>query len=198
MWDVMTEDIYNIKKIITLDEHANNIKEFEHLFEVQLPPIEGPMFSIRSNYEIGTLLVGDLVLNLEIEQVLEFHPFPEWVVQLRSQKEGKAKAYLIVPNISNKVVKKISRKPIDVKINLLETELNDISIDELIAFEYDVGINVKVPAFIPHFFISSKIDKENGETPPYLQVFEPKLDALTKYLKVKTTYFHSLPYKVRI
>ncbi|GAH68289.1 unnamed protein product, partial [marine sediment metagenome] len=37
-----------------------------------------------------------------------------------------------------------------------------------------------------------------GEEPPYLQVFEPNLDVLTKNLRIKTSYFFKLPFSVYI
>ncbi len=193
----MTKDSIKVKNIITLETYLKNKDSYQHLFEVQLPPESINLFKVRYNFEMGTPLVGDLLLDLESERMLEIHPFPEWVVHLKSDKV-KSKPYLVVPNFPNSLVKKFSRKSVDEKIKLIQNEIDHIKIDDLIAFEYEIGINILVPAFIPHFFIASKINKEAGEEPPYLQVFEPNLDVLTKNLKIKTSYFFKLPFSVSI
>lgn len=95
-------------------------------------------------------------------------------------------------------MKKFSKKSVDERIKLIQNEIDNIKIDGLIAFEYEIGINILVPAFIPHFFIASKINKDAREKPPYLQVFEPNLDILTKNLRIKTSYFFKLPFSVSI
>ena len=187
-----------IKNIIRFNDFVKDPIEFTHLFEVQVPPDDINLWKIRYNFDMGTPLVGDLLLNLESERNLEIHPFPEWVVYLKSIGNKSSRPYLVVPNFPKSFIKKISRKSIDEKVNLIKNQVDNIQIDDLIAFEYEVGINILVPAFIPHFFISSHIDKDAGETPPYLQVFEPKLDTLTTNLRIKTTYFFKLPYTVRI
>ena len=84
----MSEKINNIKSIIRLKDYIENEENLTHLFEIQLAPPGLKNFRPRFNFDKGgTLLVGDLVLNIEEEQYLESHPFPEWVVQLIS-KEG--------------------------------------------------------------------------------------------------------------
>ncbi len=81
----MSEKVNNIKSIIKLSDYIKNEENFKHLFEIQLTPPNLKNFRPRFNFDKGgTLLVGDLVLNLEEEQFLESHPFPEWVVQLIS------------------------------------------------------------------------------------------------------------------
>jgi hypothetical protein len=194
----MTEKIIKIKKILTLESYVKNLELYSHLFEVQLPPKNINLWKIRLNFGMGTPLIGDLLLNLEQERILEIHPFPEWVVQIKSIDNVKSKPYLIVPNFTASFVKKLSRKSIDEKLDLIQKEIDTINIEDLIAFEYEIGINILVPAFVPHFFISSKINKEAGEFPPYLQVFEPNLDILTKNLNVKTSYYFKLPFMVAI
>jgi len=194
----MTETLVQIKNIINFDDYIKNPQEYNHLFEVQIPPDDINLWKIRYNFDMGTPLVGDLLLDLESEKNLEIHPFPEWVVFLKSKGNINSKPYLIVPNFPKSFIKKISRKSVDEKINLIKNQVEGVQIDDLIAFEYQVGINILVPAFIPHFFISSHIAKDTSETPPYLQVFEPKLDTLTKNLKIKTTYFLKLPFTVII
>ena len=96
------------------------------------------------------------------------------------------------------MVRKFRRKSIDERIELIQNEINSTQIQDLLGFEYKIGINIMVPAFIPHFFISSHIDEIKGDKPPYLQVFEPELSYLTKNLNIKTTYYFQLPYKASI
>ena len=194
----MTEQPLKIKNIINLEDYIKNEEEYKHLFEVQLPPEGLRLFRIRENINMGTPLVGDLVLDLEAEDTLEIHPFPEWVVYLKSIGNNTSKPYLIIPNLSKPFVKKLNRKSVQERIDLIKNQLIDLKIEDLLAFEYEIGINILVPAFLPHFFISSKINKDQGESPPFLQVFEPKMDFLTKNLKIKTTYFFKMPFSVMI
>jgi len=194
----MSDNSIRLKNIVTLETYNENPDKFQHLFEVQNPPENINLFKVRYSFEMGTPLVGDLVLDLESERLLEIHPFPEWVVFLKSSNKVKSKPYLVVPNLPNSLVKKFSRKSVDERIKLIQNEIVKIKIDDLIAFEYEIGINILVPAFIPHFFIASKINKDAGEKPPYLQVFEPNLDTLTKNLRIKTSYFFKLPFSVYI
>ena len=194
----MTEKSLKVLNIINIEDYLKNSREYHHLFEVQLPPDEINLWKVRDHFDMGTLMVGDLLLDLEQENKLEIHPFPEWVVHLRSKGVVKSKPYLIVPNLSKQTVKKINRKSFNEKIELIQDEIKNLKIDDLIAFEYELGVNILVPAFIPHFFISSKINKEEGNEPPYLQVFEPKIDTITALLKVKPTYYFKLPFTVII
>ena len=194
----MTDNLVKLKKIITLQAYNENPDAYQHLFEVQLPPENINLFKVRHNFEMGTPMVGDLVLDLESEKMLEIHPFPEWVVFLKSSTKVKSKPYLVVPNFPNSLVKKFSRKSVEERIGLIQNEIDSITIDDIIGFEYDIGINILVPAFISHFFISTKINKDAGEAPPYLQVFEPNLDVLTKNLQIKMSYFFKLPFSVYI
>ncbi len=187
----------NIKNIVTLRLYTEKKENFEHLFEIQTPPKDIKLWKVRLNFDLGTLLIGDLLLDLEQEKTLEIHPFPEWVVQLKLDKV-KSKPYLVVPNLPKSLVKKFARKTPDEIINLLSQEVPRLGITDLIAVEYEIGINIMVPAFIPHFFISSKINKEEGEIPPYLQVFEPNIELITKNLKIKPTYFFELPFLAKI
>jgi hypothetical protein len=194
----MKDLVQRIINIVTYNDYIKEENLYENLFEVQLPPEDINLWKIRYNFNMGTPLLGDLLLDLEQEERLEIHPFPEWVVQLKTKDVVKSKPYLVVPNFSKPLIKKINRKSINEKIELIQNEIDTIKIDDLIAFEYDIGINILVPAFIPHFFISSKINREAGEKPPYLQVFEPNLEVLTKNLKIKTTYFFKLPFSVTV
>jgi len=194
----MPENIFKVKHFISFNTYYDNKELYNHLFEVQLPPDEINLFKIRSNFTMGTPLVGDLLLDLEKERSLEIHPFPEWVVYLKSVGNIRSKPFLIVLNLPKSLIKKIARKSIDEKITLIQNNIQNATIDDLLAFEYDIGVNILVPAFIPHFFIASKINRSEGEKPPYLQVFEPNLDVLTKNLKIKTTYYFRLPFFVSI
>ncbi len=194
----MKSNLKRIENIITLEEYINNKEKYIHLFEVQLPPADLKLFKPRLNFEMGNPLIGDLRLDLEKENMLEIHPFPEWVVQLKSPEKVKSIPYLIVPNFSLSLVKTLARKNFEKKLKLMEQKIDKLTIDDLIAFKYEIGINILVPGFTPHFFISSEINKENGEAPPYLQVFEPNMEKITRILKIKTTYFFKLPFSVMI
>ena len=192
----MTDKLIKIQKIITIKDFQNNRENFIYLFEVQFPPKEIKLFKERYNFELGTLLVGDLLLDLEKERMLEIHPFPEWVVHLKT--ESKCKPYLVVPNFSKAFINKLLRKPLHVKLDLLKNCISSLEIENLIAFEYEEGINLLIPAYIPHFFISSKIDKECGEQPPYLQVFEPNFADIAKVLRIKPSYYFKLSFYAEI
>jgi len=194
----LANKIKNINKIISMEIYIKNKEFYDHLFEVQLPSEDLKLWKPRFNFEMGTPLIADLLLDIEEEKMLEVHPFPEWVVHLKSLDKVNSKPYLIVPNLPKPFIKKLARKSVDERINLIKDEVAKLTIDDLVAFEYEVGINVLVPAFIPHLFISSKINKEAGDSPPYLQVFEPNLETLTKTLKIKLTYFFELPFTVII
>lgn len=194
----MSDKILKIKNILNFNTYYKNETLYNHLFEVQQPPENINLWKIRFNFGLGTPLVGDLVLDLEKESNLEIHPFPEWVVYLKSFENKSSKPYLIVLNLSKSFMKRISRKSIDVKIDLIQKEVDNATIDNLLAFQYDIGVNVLIPAFIPHFFIASRIKKSEGEQPPYLQVFEPNIEAVTKNLNVKMTHFFKLPFLVSI
>ncbi len=190
----MSQNLFNIKNVFTIDDIYRNKEDLHHLFEVQLPPKEIKLFKERFHFELGTLLIGDLVLDLEKERMLEIHPFPEWVVELKT--ETKCKPYLVVPNFSQSFINKLLRKPLEKKIDLLENEISRLEIEKLIAFEYEIGINVLVPAYIPHFFISSKNEKLSEY--PYLQVFEPDFTNIVNVLKIKPSYYFKLPFFVQI
>ena len=194
----MSKTCENVRTIIDFEDYMGAKDQYQHLFEVQVPPEDLHSFKPRMGFELGTPLVGDLVLDLEEEDHLEFHPFPEWVVQLRTKENVESKPYLILPELSRSFVRRLARKPLAKRVDMINEKIEDTSIDQLLAFEYEVGINVLVPPFIPHFFISSIIDKEAGKKAPYLQVFEPKIDDVVKALKIKPTYFVTLPFKVKI
>ena len=194
----MTENIKNVKNILKMEDYLKEPNLYNFLFELQQPANDNELWKIKYNFEMGTPLVGDLLLDLEKENNLEIHPFPEWVVHLRYPAKVNSKPYLIVPRFDNKFVKRLMRKTIDEKISMLKEKIKTLTVDDLIGFEYELGINILVPAFIPHFFISSKIRKEDGESPPYLQVFEPKLDIINKTFKIRPTYFFKLPFSVII
>ncbi|MHA1274545.1 MAG: hypothetical protein ACTSQJ_17060 [Promethearchaeota archaeon] len=194
----MEPNVYKIKNIIRLEDYYENINLFNHLFEVQLPPNDLKSWRPRYNYEIGNLLVGDLILDLEKENTLEVHPFPEWVVHLRTINPTNSIPYLIVPNLPNSFMKKLNRKNIDQRTVLVQEKIKNLKIDDFIAFEYKIGVNVLIHAFTPHLFISSKVNKEIGDIGSYLQVFEPNFELFTKILKIKTTYFFKIPFSVII
>jgi len=193
----MSEKINNIKYIIKLENYIENEENFKHLFEIQLAPPGLKNFRPRFNFDKGgTLLVCDLVLNIEEEQYLESHPFPEWVVQLISKEKALGKAYLIVPNLANRIISRLNTMNYEKRIVKIDEIIKNLTADDLIAFEYQIGVSIKVHANVPHTFIS-KIDLKKNEKPPYLQVYEPNLRIFNEVLKFKTPYF-KLPFKIKI
>jgi len=193
----MPEKAVIIKSIIKLEEYVENEDKFKYLFEVQLTPPNLKNFRPRFNFDKGgTLLVGDLVLNLEEEQFLESHPFPEWVVQLISKEKSIGKAYLVVPDLPNRFISKLNKMNYGKRISKIDETIKNLTDDELIAFEYQIGVSIKVNANVPHTFIA-KIAPEKNEKPPYLQVYEPNLKIFNEVLKFKTPYY-KLPFKIKI
>ena len=65
----MTDNSVKLNKIITLETYNENPDAYNHLFEVQLPPENINLFKVRYHFEMGTPLVGDLVLDLESEKM---------------------------------------------------------------------------------------------------------------------------------
>lgn len=193
----MSEKINNIKSIIRLKDYIENEENLTHLFEIQLAPPGLKNFRPRFNFDKGgTLLVGDLVLNIEEEQYLESHPFPEWVVQLISKEGPIGLAYLIVPNLPNRFISRLNTMNYEKRIAKINEIIKNLTADDLIAFEYQIGVSIKVHANVPHTFIS-KIDLKKNEKPPYLQVYEPNLRIFNEVLKFKTPYY-KLPFKIKI
>mgnify|MGYP001048892842 CR=1 FL=1 len=193
----MPEKAVILKSIIKLEDYVENEDKFKHLFEVQLAPPNLKNFRPRFNFDKGgTLLVGDLVLNLEEEQYLESHPFPEWVVQLISTEKPIGVPYLIVPNLPNRFISRLNKMNYEKRILKIDETIKNLTADELIAFEYQIGVSIKVNANVPHTFIA-KIAPEKNEKPPYLQVYEPNLRIFNEVLKFKTPYY-KLPFKIRI
>jgi hypothetical protein len=190
--------VSSIIDIINLNNYLDNQDNFNHLFKVQLPHENLKLWKVRYKIDLGTFIVGDLLLNLEEENSFEVHPFPEWVVYLKTLQNLTSKPYLIVPKLSKLFIKNLERKKIHKKIELIQDEMNNINIDDILAFEYELGINILVPAFIPHTFLSSKIQYEDGEKPPFLQVFEPNIEHITKSLKIEPTHFFQLPFSFKI
>lgn len=193
----MHENVEIIKSIIRLKDYIENEEDFKYLFEIQLAPPGLKNFRPRFNFDKGgTLLVGDLVLNIEEEQYLESHPFPEWVVQLISKEGPIGSAYLIVPNLLNRFISRLNTMNYEKRIVKIEEIIKNLTADDLIAFEYQIGVSIKVHANVPHTFIS-KIDLKKNEEPPYLQVYEPNLRIFNEVLKFKTPYY-KLPFKIKV
>ena len=193
----MSELVKSLKRFVVFDDYIKDFESYRHLFEIQLPPTDLLNFRPKHNFEQGgTLLVGDLVLNTEEEEYLESHPFPEWVVQLISSAEPSGKAYLIVPDFEGRFIFRLDKMNYEKRIKKIEEKIGALSIDDLIAVEYKIGMNIRVPENVPHTFIS-KINNEIRENPPYLQVFEPNLKVFHEVLKFKTPYY-KLPFKIKI
>ena len=193
----MSKLVKNIKRIIVFNDYIKESEKYIHLFEIQLPPTDLQNFRPKYNFEQGgTLLVGDLVLNIEVEEYLESHPFPEWVVQLVSSKGQSGKAYLIVPDLEVRFISRLNKLNYEKRIKKIEEIVGSLSLDDLIAVEYKIGMNIRVPENVPHTFIG-KINNAKNEKPPYLQVFEPNLKVFNELLKFKTPYY-KLPFKIKI
>lgn len=193
----MTESIKKISNVIRLNEYLEDEEKYVHLFEIQYPPQNLKNFRPRYNFEQGgTFLVGDLVLDLQEEEYLESHPFPEWVVQLISKSGSSGKAYFITLNLEVNFISRLNKMNYEKRVKKIDEKVALITQEEVFAFEYQIGINIKVPANIPHAFIS-KYNSNKNEVPPYLQVFEPNLRIFNETLKLKTPYY-KLPFKIKV
>jgi len=117
-------------------------------------------------------------------------------VQLISKEKALGKAYLIVPNLANRIISRLNTMNYEKRIVKIDEIIKNLTADDLIAFEYQIGVSIKVHANVPHTFIS-KIDLKKNEKPPYLQVYEPNLRIFNEVLKFKTPYF-KLPFKIKI
>lgn len=181
-------------QIITETQYEQTQKEFEHLFDIGVPPstmLEKKIsFTIRDGIEhIGFLMLGDLLVFKHETTVLEAHPFPEWVIQLHQIGKKSGKVYAIIPKFTTKQLKRLNRKSLTVRIEKTKELLEELTSDDYIAIEYVEGISIKIKANVPHEFIS--IVKE-GESIPYCQVFEPNFTPIGEMLKINPTAFFDL------
>jgi len=191
-------EIFQIIRIIKFEDYIKESESYKHIFEVQFPSENLKGWNIKYDYSIGTPLIGDLIMNNFEDKSFEMHPFPEWVVQLINPHGKSSKAYLIVPNLDKSFIKKMLKKNIDNKVELLKNFFKSCTIENIIAFEYQIGVNVMIPAYIPHTFICSKEDLEKGLVPAYFQVFEPNFENIVKSLKIKPTQFFRISFSFYI
>ncbi|MHA1731868.1 MAG: hypothetical protein ACTSU5_07985 [Promethearchaeota archaeon] len=169
--------------------------DWGHLYEVQVPPNGLENFRERETYDTaGKLLVGDLVLTENSGRYLEMHPFPEWVVLLSVPNQVMGNAFLVLPKLPAKVLARLSKKPWEARSKQVARLLAKMPREDLFAIRYDVGTCVKVPANVPHYFLSKCAP---DEAPPYLQVFEPSIPILGDVLGGPTAY-HDLGHEISV
>ena len=164
-------------------------KDFAHLFEILQPPPGLLNFKPKDRFSAGGyILVGDLVCNETQTNVMEIHPFPEWVVNSGRFGTCSGKAYAIFARIDPKFLeRKISRKDWMGRVQEYKEYLKSLTIDGVFAVELPVGCIIKVCNNVPHYFLSKQ---QPGEDYPYLVVFEPEIPLLTEDLKIATAYFN--------
>lgn len=171
-----------------------------HLVEYQAAPTDLPQqyenFRVRETFPVGTLLCGDLVINEESTMQLEMHPFPEWVVQLQRLETPMAslQGHCIALDMTAKELKKLGRKDWKDRKELVRDLVKQCTGDKLVAFSMAPGICLKVPANVPHYFVSVKNDGTAAY--PYCQVFEPAIawDTLAPFGRVEPTAYFQLPF----
>ncbi|MCP4760630.1 MAG: hypothetical protein GY870_02540 [archaeon] len=178
-------------KIIREEDYIKAQEEYSHLFEIGIlkkEMIENNIdWMIRDGYNnAGTLMLGDLYLKKFETNELEIHPFPEWVILMHQPMKKSGKAYVIVPNVSEKDISRLIKREWGKRIEKIQKMLDGLTSENYIAVEYVEGISIKIPENVPHDFIS--VVKE-GEVIPYLQVFEPNWEGIGKALKITTPYF---------
>ena len=178
-------------RIITSNEYKQAQQEFGHLFDICQPSPEMVKkdldWVVRDGFsQAGTLLLGDLRVKKHESNVMEIHPFPEWVVQIKQFGKISGKVYVIIPKLTEKDLKKIARRDWAKRIERVQKVLDGLTSDDFLAIEYEVGIDIKIPANVPHDFISMVGE---GEITPYCNVFEPNFMGIAEVLKVTTPYF---------
>ena len=171
-------------KIIREKEYFEARDKYAHLFDIGMPSQEmvekdlGWIVREEVNYG-GAMMVGDLMVQKHKTNVLETHPFPEWVVQLHQMGKNSGKVYALIPNFSSKQMKRLTRKKISERTEYTKQFLKELPPDDYLAIEYLEGISIKIGSNVPHEFISV-VNSE--EAIPYCQVFEPNLFPLSQML----------------
>jgi hypothetical protein len=178
-------------QIVTPEQYGEIQKDNEHLFDICMPTaqmIENDLeWFVRDGFDqAGTLLLGDLRVKKTSTKAVEIHPFPEWVIQMHLPGKKSGKVYVIIPKITQKLLKKIERRPWEKRLVKIQETLDTLTPDDYLAIEYVEGISIKVPANVPHDFIG--VIKE-GEEVPYCQVFEPNFSHIGELFKINTPYF---------
>ncbi len=191
----MSNEEWKITEIWAIEDALKNQAEWGHLFEIQLPPPDFKNFREREKYDIaGHLLVGDLVIDENSTTFLETHPFPEWVVQLDLPGKKFGSAFVIFGKVPQKLIKRWASKPWETRVKQTAKQVQKLTASDLFAIQYHIGINIKVPANVPHYFLSACVGED---TFPYMQVFEPTIPLLNDVLGGPTAY-HNLPSRVKV
>ncbi len=185
--NIITEKDYN--------EAGNN---YSHLFDIGMPSTEmvekdlGWVVRDEVNFG-GPMMIGDLRVQKHKTNVLETHPFPEWVIQMHQIGTNSGKVYAIMPNFSIKQMKRLNRKKISARAEKTKQFLKELSQEDYLAIEYKEGISIKINANVPHEFISVV---GSDEATPYCQVFEPNLFPLSQKINFDVTTFYTLDYEI--
>lgn len=179
-------------QIIHESEYTQSQQTYGHLFDICQPKpemIEKKMdWWVRDGYDkLGTLMVGDLIVLKHETNVMEIHPFPEWVVQMHLVGKSSGKTYAIVPTLEEKDIRKLEMRDWEKRIKKVQEMLDSLSEKNFIAIEYKDGISIKIPANVPHDFISVV---NSNESDPYCQVFEPNFMHVAEIFKINTPYFN--------
>jgi hypothetical protein len=186
-------------QIIHETEYIQAQKTYGHLFDICQPKLE--MIEKKIDWwvrdafdKLGTLMVGDLIVLKHESDMMEIHPFPEWVVQMHMVGKTSGKTYAIVPAFEEKDIRKLEMRDWEKRIKKTQEMLDPLTEKDFIAIEYKEGISIKIPPNVPHDFISVvKI----GENDPYCQVFEPNFASVVEIFKISTPYFN-LKMKLKI
>ena len=179
-------------KLIREAEYAEAQEKYGHLFDICTPKPEmlekDLEWLVRDGFDpMGTLMVGDLRVKKHETTIVEIHPFPEWVVQMRLPQQKSGKVYALVPELSQKDLEKLARREWNKRIEKLQDMLDGLTPENYFAIEYQEGISIKIPANVPHEFLSVVASDEKT---PYCQVFEPNFKAVGETLKIDTPYFN--------
>jgi len=177
---------------ITENRYLEIQSKWGHLFEIAQPNPEmiekNIDWSVKDGYDIaGSLLVGDLRVIKNETNVLETHPFPEWVIQMYQVGRLSGKVYAIIPKISKSQLKELNLTDYAARIKRTQKILDDLQEIDYFAIEYKIGINIKIPANVPHEFISLV---SSNETVPYCQVFEPNMENIMKTFQIEPAFYN--------
>ncbi len=143
----------------------------------------------------GTLMVGDLRVIKKNTNILEVHPFPEWVVQLYQLEKPSGTTYAILPHFTEKDVECLKHLKWEKRVEKIRNLIDMQSEEDFIAIEYKDGVSIKIPENIPHEFISVFNEEENC---PYCQVFEPNMEEICNIFHYTPTEFFNLNFELKI
>lgn len=186
-----------IKQIVTIEEFLKNPNKYHHLFEIttQQPLdkewVEREIFSLG-----GNLMIGDLNLSQQVTDVIEFHPFPEWVIKIYQPNKNPGIAYAVIPLLTKDEIAQYNKLDFYERNKAAQQKINTLYPKDFIAIPYVDGLCIKIPRNVPHYFLS--VIKE-GQDVPFLEVFEPKVPILEEVLKNKSnTIMLNLSFKLRL